>query len=120
MDREHVARWIAEYERAWRAPGTAALARIFTPQATYLQDPYKEPVVGLAAIARMWEAERAGPDEVFQMASDIIAVDGEIAVVRVQVNYADPAIPDYRDMWILRFEADGRCASFEEWPFPAR
>jgi len=85
-----VARWIAAYEAAWRSPGTDGLAGIFTPDATYRQGPYDEPVVGLPAIARMWEAERDGPDEAFQMASEIIAVDGATAVARVQVSYGDP------------------------------
>lgn len=117
MDREGAARWVAAYEAAWRAPGTEALAGIFTPDATYLQGPYDQPVTGLAAIARMWEAEREGPDEAFRMASDIVAVDGATAVVRVEVRYGDPVTQEWRDLWLVRFAADGRCASFEEWPF---
>ena len=23
----------------------------------------------------------------------------------------------WRDLWVLEFDGDGRCASFEEWPF---
>ena len=61
MTREQVAGWVAAYERAWRAPGTGALAGIFTPDATYRQGPYDEPVTGLPAIGGMWEAERDGP-----------------------------------------------------------
>jgi uncharacterized protein (TIGR02246 family) len=114
---QSVARWITAYEAAWRAPGTDALAGIFTPDATYLQGPYDEPVTGLQAIASMWEAERDGPDEAFLMTSDIIAVDGVTAVMRVEVRYGDPAAQEWRDLWIVRFAADGRCASFEEWPF---
>jgi uncharacterized protein (TIGR02246 family) len=117
VDRESVARWIEEYEAAWRAPGTDALAGIFTPDATYLQGPYEKPVTGLPAIARMWEAEREGPDEAFRMVSDIIAVDGATAVVRAEVRYGDPVTEEWRDLWLVRFAADGRCASFEEWPF---
>ena len=37
MDREQVAGWVAAYERAWRAPGTAALAGLFTADAAYRQ-----------------------------------------------------------------------------------
>jgi len=117
VGRESVARWIEEYEAAWRAPGTDALAGIFTPDATYLQGPYEKPVTGLAAIARTWEAEREGTDEAFLMASDIIAVDGATAVVRVEVRYGDPVTEEWRDLWLVRFAADGRCDSFEEWPF---
>ena len=109
--------WVAAYERAWRAPGTGALAGIFTGDATYRQGPYDEPVTGLPAIARMWEAERDGPDEVFRMTSDVIAVDGDASVVRVEVSYGEPVRQEYRDLWVLRFASDGRCTWFEEWPF---
>jgi SnoaL-like domain len=112
-----VARWVAAYERAWRTPGTDTLARIFTPDATYRQGPYEEAVVGLPAIRRMWEEERQGPDEVFSMTSDIVAVDDATAVVRVEVGYGRPVRQEYRDLWVMRFTGDGRCSSFEEWPF---
>jgi hypothetical protein len=118
--REQVADWIAAYELAWRAPGTAALARIFTPGATYRQGPYEEPVVGLPAISRMWEAEREGPAEIFRLTGDVIAVDAPTAVARLEVRYGDPVRQEYRDLWIMRFAGDGRCASFEEWPFSPR
>jgi ketosteroid isomerase-like protein len=117
ITRENAARWVAAYEAAWRAPGTDALAGMFTPDASYLQGPYDEPVTGLPAIERMWEAEREGPGEPFRMTSDIIAVDGDTAVVRVEVRYGDPVTQQWRDLWLVRFAADGRCVNFEEWPF---
>jgi ketosteroid isomerase-like protein len=117
MDRDSVAAWIADYERAWRTPGTDGLAALFTQDATYSQRPYREPVVGLPAIARMWEAEREGADEAFRMTSEVLAVDGDTAVVRVEVWYGQPVTQEYRDLWVMRFAADGRCRHYEEWPF---
>lgn len=117
MTRDQVAGWVAAYEAAWRAPGTDALVSLFAPDATYRQGPYDEPVTGLPTIARMWEAEREGPDEVFRMTSEIVAVDGAVAVVRVEVDYGERAGQQWRDLWLIRFAADGRCAAFEEWPF---
>jgi ketosteroid isomerase-like protein len=116
MTRDQVAGWVAAYEAAWRAPGTDALASLFTPGASYQQGPYDEPVTGLPAIARMWEAEREGPDEVFRMTSEIVAVDGSLAVVRAEVHYGEPAGQQWRDLWLIRFAGDARCDSFEEWP----
>jgi hypothetical protein len=116
VDNGSVARWIDGYERAWRSPGVSALAGLFTADAVYYQGPYHEPVVGLDAIGRMWERERAGPDEGFTMTSEIVAVDGSTAVARLAVEYADPP-EEYRDLWIVKFAADGRCEHFEEWPF---
>jgi ketosteroid isomerase-like protein len=116
-DRAIVRRWLAAYEAAWRASGTEALAEIFTGDASYRQSPYQEPVVGLDAIRRMWDGERDGPDEVFAIATEILAVDGPTAVVRAEVRYGDPLHQEYRDLWIVQLGDDGRCNWFEEWPF---
>ncbi len=116
-DRAMVSRWLADYEAVWRAPGAAGLAGIFTDDATYLHSPYEEPVTGLDAIRRMWEEDRDGPDEVFTLATDILAVDGPTAVVRAEVRYGDPLRQEYRDLWIVRLCDDGRCRWFEEWPY---
>jgi uncharacterized protein (TIGR02246 family) len=115
MDKQRVAAWIAGYERAWRSPGTETLADSFTADATYLQGPFDEPLVGLSEIAEMWDQERTGPDEAFEMTSEIVAVDGDTAVARVEVTYGEPDHEEFRDLWIMRFAEDGRCRSFEEW-----
>lgn len=116
-DRAVVGRWLTGYEAAWRAPGTEALAGLFTSDAVYLQSPYEQPVTGLDAIKPMWEEAREGPDEVFTLATDIVAVDGPTAVVRAEVVYGDPPRQEYRDLWIIRFAGDGRATWFEEWPY---
>jgi ketosteroid isomerase-like protein len=95
----------------------AALADLFTPDAVYRQGPYHEPVVGLPAIGAMWEDQRDGPAEVFAVESAIVAVEDATAVVRLTVRYGDPVELEYRDLWVVRFAADGRCEHFEEWPF---
>ncbi|MFY1674134.1 nuclear transport factor 2 family protein [Plantactinospora sp. WMMB334] len=115
MDRTRVQQWIAGYERAWRTPGTETLSTLFTSDATYLQGPYHEPVVGLRDICTMWEAERDGHDEEFGMSSEIIAVDGDVAVARLEVRYGTGQ--EFRDLWLMTFAGDGRCVAFEEWPF---
>ena len=74
-------------------------------------------MTGLDAIRRMWEDEREGPDEVFTLATDILAVDGPTAVVRAEVRCGDPPRQEYRDLWIIRLADDGRCTWFEEWPY---
>ncbi len=71
---------------------------------------------GLAAISELWEAERVSADEAFTMSSEVVAVDGDVAVVRAEVEYAASGT-SWRDLWVLRFATDGRCSSFEEWPF---
>lgn len=115
LDRAAVAGWVARYEDLWRTAGTGRLAQLFTPNVSYSPSPWREPVRGLDEIARFWEAERDGHDERFTMTSEVVAVDGDTAVVRVAVEY-DGDRP-WRDLWVLRFAADDQVDAFEEWPF---
>jgi ketosteroid isomerase-like protein len=117
VNRAQVETWVAGYEQAWRSAGTDKLGELFASDAAYLVSPWAEPVEGIDAIAQLWEAERTGPEEAFTMTSDVVAVEDDTAVVRVAVDYGDPRSSRWRDLWVVRFDAEGRCASFEEWPF---
>lgn len=46
-----IERWVTDYVEVWRTPGTDRLADLFSPDATYIQAPYREPLEGLDAIA---------------------------------------------------------------------
>jgi uncharacterized protein (TIGR02246 family) len=120
VNRIDVEEWVVAYERAWRSPGADQLADLFTDDITYLASPWRDPIEGRDALAEFWDAERDGPDEEFTLRHRIVAVDGErrTAVVRVEVDYGSGS--RWRDLWVIRFAADGRCAAFEEWPFSPR
>jgi len=117
LSRQDASAWIARYERAWRTSGVRDLPQLFTEDAVYRMSPYEEPAAGLAEIGALWECERQGPDEEFTMSHEVVAVDGDTAVVRLEVRYGGSERLQYRDLWVLRFAADGRCRAFEEWPF---
>jgi hypothetical protein len=114
-DRTAVTDWVARYERVWRSPGTDALEELFTATASYAASPWAQPVEGLEAIRHFWDASRTSPDEQFHMQSEIVAIDGQVAVVRVAVDYQDGQ--RWRDLWVLDLDEEGRCERFEEWPF---
>ena len=116
MERGDLERWIRDYEAAWRAPGNDAVADLFAGDATYLTHPYAAPVAGLEAIRRLWDRERE-PGERFDMTWEVVAVEGDTGVARVEVRYLAPEELWFRDLWIVRLGADGRCRHFEEWPF---
>jgi ketosteroid isomerase-like protein len=117
VDRSGLENWIAAYERAWRTEGVEILAEVFAPDATYLASPFEEPVRGLPAIGEFWEADRAWPDEVFDLQAEIVAVEGDTGVARIEVRYSAPLERHYRDLWIVTLGDDGLCTRFEEWPF---
>ncbi len=114
MDREVVSRWVDDYERAWREDDADAVERLFTENAAYRRSPYEPSVIGHDGIKAFW-LEDAG--RTFSMDATVLTVDGEVAVVRVDVFYRTPTEQEYRDLWILRFARDGRVADFEEWAY---
>lgn len=117
MDRRTFADWIERYEAAWRTAGTGGLDYLFAEDATYSPAPFDEVITGRAAIADFWEAERDGPDELFTLSAEVVAVEGDTGVARLEVTYGNPPVQCYRDLWIVTLGSDGRCTGFEEWPF---
>lgn len=109
--------WIEQYVDAWRTPGTDKLAEIFAEEASYRVSPWKEPMEGLDEIRPFWEGSRTSADETFELQHEIVAVEGDTAVARIDVNYLEGPTKQWKDIWIMRFAPDGRCSHFEEWPF---
>jgi hypothetical protein len=114
MDRNQVMRWVDGYLTAWRDEDAGGVERLFTEDAQYRASPYEEPEVGHQAIKAFW-LDDAG--EVFTAAAEPFAVDGQQAVVRVEVRYGEPVRQEYRDLWLLKFAEDGRVCDFEEWAY---
>jgi ketosteroid isomerase-like protein len=112
--RGDVMRWVAGYEQAWRAGDLDAIAALFTEDARYRRSPYEPAEVGHAAIRALWLED---DDQTFTVRAEPIAVEGRGAVVRLEVRYGDPVRQEYRDLWVLRFAADGRVEDFEEWAY---
>jgi hypothetical protein len=107
-------RWVADYERTWRDGDLAGVERLFTEDAHYRPSPYADSEVGHDAIKAFWLDDE---DDVFTAHAEPVAVDGRTAVVRVEVRYGNPVSQEYRDLWLLRFAADGRVDDFEEWAY---
>ncbi len=106
--------WVAEYERAWRAGDSSAVARLFTEDVSYRRSPYAEPDVGHEGIRSFWREDEG---RTFSVQAEPVAVEGYDAVVRLTVHYREPVDQEYRDLWVLRFASDGRVEEFEEWAY---
>ena len=109
-----VMRWVNGYEQAWRNGDVDAVEALFTEQAKYRPSPYEPPEVGHAAIKEFWLDDEG---KAFTVSAWPVAVEGDDAVVRVDVGYGDPISQEYRNVWLLRFATDGRVDDFEEWAY---
>jgi ketosteroid isomerase-like protein len=114
MDAATVMRWVENYERAWRDGDLDAVAGLFTEDVRYRTSPYEPSLVGLEAVRGIWLDDEG---ESFTVEAEPVAVEGQRAVVRVEVRYGEPVRQEYRDLWVLRFAVDGRVDDFEEWAY---
>lgn len=106
--------WVRGYEDAWRNGDLDALDELFAADVRYRRSPYHPPSIGLAALKEFWLEDEG---ETFTVNATPVAVDGDAAVVRLEVRYGDPVRQEYRDLWVLHFDDAGRVDDYEEWPY---
>ncbi len=118
MDRAGVDRWISGYRTAWMSDGPADIAALFTEEATYSPHPFTSDVWrGREQIVKHW-IECGDSKLRWQFEHEIVAVDGDTAVVEGRTSYeataTDPATV-YGNLWIIRFDSEARAREFSEW-----
>jgi SnoaL-like domain len=113
--------WLASYVRAWESYDPAAIAALFSRDATYSYHPFDEPIRGQQAIVDSWleDARRDAPGT-FEGKYEAIAVTGELAVAHGRSRYyADSTrtrlVREFDNIFVLSFDEAGHCRSFQEW-----
>jgi ketosteroid isomerase-like protein len=112
VDRSGVEHWVAGYLRAWDSNEPDDVRALFAPDAEYRFEPWEEPVTGHDEIVAEWR-ERADAPGDHRFESEVLAVDGDLGVVRGHTDYTDGRV--YENLWLIRFADDGRARSFTEW-----
>ena len=110
---ERLQAWLDAYVEAWRTYDRDAIARLFSADATYAYHPYDdEPLRGRDAIVASWleEPDAAGS---WEAAYRPLLIEGDRAVATGETRYANGKT--YSNLYVLRFDGEGRCAEFIEW-----
>jgi SnoaL-like protein len=119
VDATAVDRWLARYVAAWKSYDRNAIGELFSADAAYRYHPYDEPVVGRDAIVESWlEEDRLDEPGSFEGGYSAFAVDGDRAVAVGESTYLDEdgAVDRvYDNVYLLRFDGEGRCSEFTEW-----
>jgi len=109
--------WLEGYIAAWRSDDAEEIAALFTEDAHYYTTPYRPPKAGRDEIVRWWVAQQDSAIE-WTFEHSVIAVDGDIAVVRGVTFYPasaeDPTPRTYHNLWTIRLAEDGRATEFVE------
>jgi ketosteroid isomerase-like protein len=109
---EQVQAWCDAYVEAWRSYDTAAIGALFSADASYAYHPYDEPLRGREAIVAGWLGDRDEPGS-WEGSYAPLLIDGDRAIVTGETRYSDGK--RYSNLWVLRFDDDGRCREFVEW-----
>ena len=117
MTRDDVQRWLDAYVDAWRTYDREAIGALFAEDARYAYQPYREPVVGRDAIVADWLDD---PDAAGIMGGAIRAVCRRWRPRRGRRREPLPRDDGslrtiFYNVWLLRFDGDGRCAEFVEY-----
>jgi ketosteroid isomerase-like protein len=104
--------WLDAYIEAWRSNDRAQVGALFAEDATYAYHPYDEPLRGRDAIADSWLSEPDAPGS-WEASYRPLMADGDRAIATGETRYADGNV--FSNLFVMRFDAEGRCTEFVEW-----
>lgn len=114
MTHDDVASWLDAYIDAWRTYDPDAIGALFSEDAEYRYHPWDEPVRGRAAIVADWRDDRDAPGT---WTADYRpwVVNGSDAVITGISRYDNAdGKREYHNVFLCRFDADGRCREFTD------
>jgi len=117
VDEQAVAAWLDGYSRAWKTYDPEQIGELFSEDAVYFDNPFDEPVRGREAIVASWLED---PDEegTYEGRYRPVLVAGDQAVANGYSRYLDGdggVVKEFDNLFLLRFDADGRCVEYREW-----
>jgi len=118
MDHEAFQSWLDRYIDAWRLLDPVAIGDLFSADVRYAYDPFEEAVVGRKAVVDSWLAD---PDEPGSWEADyeVLAIDGDAHVAHGRTRYLTDDRSgidrEFANVFVCRFDAEGRCREFTEW-----
>ncbi len=128
MDRTSVQDWLDRYVEAWKTYDPDLVASLFAEDATYRYHPYDDDddvLRGRDAIVSDWiepggSASNRDKLGAYDGKYEVFAVDGDRAVATGWSRYWTDATRTtlertYDNVYLLRFDGDGRCAEFTEY-----
>ncbi len=118
IDHQSVSQWLQDYVAAWKSYDPQAIAALFSEDAVYRYNPYDEGVRGRDAIVANWLDNRDAPNT-YAAEYRPLALEGNTAVTHGRSYYyeADGKTlkRQFDNIFVLRFDDQGRCADFCEW-----
>jgi len=117
MNHDQFQAWLDRYVGAWKSYERQQIADLFAENAQYRYHPQDDPVQGREAIIASWLDDRDEPGT-YDAHYEPLAIDGDVHVARGVSRYfhATGKLHDeYCNIYVCRFDDDGRCTDFTEY-----
>ena len=117
MDETGFQRWLDAYIEAWRTYDAAAIGELFSEDIEYRYHPWDEPVRGRDALVKDWFSDRDEPGSwTAEYRPWLVAGDDAVAVgvSRYLRNDRESVAREYHNVFLCRFDGEGRCREFTE------
>jgi ketosteroid isomerase-like protein len=117
LDRAGFQDWLNRYVAAWKSYDPAAIGDLFSEDVEYRYHPQDEPVIGRDAVVADWLGNKDEPGT-YDAQYEPVAIDRDAYVAKGWSRYlnADGTPRDeYFNIYLLRFDGDGRATSFTEY-----
>ena len=109
--------WLKGYEEAWETLDADKAAQLFTEDATYQEEPYKDPVQGRKGIHEYWATVTADQKDV-DFTFEALSVMGNKGIVHWHSEFIQPSSGStiiLDGIFLLEFSQEGLCRSLNEW-----
>ena len=113
MAEKEARQWVDRYVRAWNSNDRKDIEELFTNDARYYTEPHAQAWQGHDEIVEKWLERKDAPGET-SFTYRVIAVEGDLAIVKGEAIYKEPR-KVYSNLWEIRFASDGRVREFVEW-----
>jgi hypothetical protein len=116
LTRDEFASWLGRYVDAWRSHDAEVIGELFSLDCSYSYSGGHDVVSGRDAIVETWlKEEDVGS---WEAAYEPLAIDDEVHVAIGWTRYFDEGglvRDEYSNIFVCRFDDDGRCHEFSEW-----
>jgi ketosteroid isomerase-like protein len=117
LTRDAFASWLDRYIAAWRSNDPADIGDLFSEDVSYSQDGGQSAIDGREAVVTSWLEDAYEPALEWEAAYEPLAIEDQVHVAVGSTRYTreDGTRDDFSNIFVCRFDEDGRCSELREW-----
>lgn len=117
LTRDQFAAWLDRYIAAWRSGDPEAIGDLFSEDVVYSQNGGQTSISGREAVVADWLEAVSTSDAEWEASYEPLAIEDQVhvAVGSTRDILADGVREDYSNIFVIRFDEDGRCCDLREW-----